>query len=169
RSTHSIFMSDYWYWRLIPCKETGSCNCFSTGNHSNEEKEEDTSHQVVVSDIMQLVRDKQEVPESTADEIMHQDIIPLYAADIQDQLKKQFAYLSGGRGGDGCPVITFPDYPAFSEIPEKEFQNVLTYLTSIPRGHCRVVNGPLNKNCDFVEDLLDNEIEDFKILMEVRK
>nr|EOA99631.1 Guanine nucleotide exchange factor DBS [Anas platyrhynchos] len=64
---------------------------------------------------------------------MHQDIIPLYAADIQDQLKKQFAYLSGGRGGDGCPVITFPDYPAFSEIPEKEFQNVLTYLTSIPR------------------------------------
>ncbi|XP_054237029.1 guanine nucleotide exchange factor DBS isoform X6 [Indicator indicator] len=67
-----------------------------------------------------------------ADEVMHQDIIPLYAADIQDQLKKQFAYLSGGRGGDGCPVITFPDYPAFSEIPEKEFQNVLTYLTSIP-------------------------------------
>ncbi|XP_077637696.1 guanine nucleotide exchange factor DBS isoform X2 [Lonchura striata] len=66
------------------------------------------------------------------DEIMHQDIIPLYAADIQDQLKKQFAYLSGGRGGNGCPVITFPDYPAFSEIPEKEFQNVLTYLTSIP-------------------------------------
>ncbi|KFO98411.1 Guanine nucleotide exchange factor DBS, partial [Calypte anna] len=40
--------------------------------------------------------------------------------------------LLGGRGGDGCPVITFPDYPAFSEIPEKEFQNVLTYLTSIP-------------------------------------
>ncbi|KAM6146764.1 guanine nucleotide exchange factor DBS isoform 2-T2 [Phoenicopterus ruber ruber] len=125
-------MSDYWYWRLIPCKETGSCNCFATANQANEEKEEDTNHQVVVSDIMQLVRDKQEVPESTADEIMHQDIIPLYAADIQDQLKKQFAYLSGGRGGDGCPVITFPDYPAFSEIPEKEFQNVLTYLTSIP-------------------------------------
>ncbi|XP_031413561.1 guanine nucleotide exchange factor DBS isoform X9 [Meleagris gallopavo] len=125
-------MSDYWYWRLVPCKETGSCNCFATANQSNEEKEEDTNHQVVVSDIMQLVQDKQEVPESTADEIMHQDIIPLYAADIHDQLKKQFAYLSGGRGGDGCPVITFPDYPAFSEIPEKEFQNVLTYLTSIP-------------------------------------
>uniref|UniRef100_A0A8C0C2U2 Uncharacterized protein n=1 Tax=Buteo japonicus TaxID=224669 RepID=A0A8C0C2U2_9AVES len=58
-------MSDYWYWRLIPCKETGSCNCFATANQSNEEKEEDTNHQVVVSDIMQLVRDKQEVPEST--------------------------------------------------------------------------------------------------------
>uniref|UniRef100_A0A7M4G1W1 MCF.2 cell line derived transforming sequence n=1 Tax=Crocodylus porosus TaxID=8502 RepID=A0A7M4G1W1_CROPO len=66
------------------------------------------------------------------DEIMHQDIIPLCAADIEDQLKKQFAYLSGGRGEDGSPVITFPDYPAFSEIPEREFQNVLTYLTSIP-------------------------------------
>uniref|UniRef100_A0A8C2TYK4 MCF.2 cell line derived transforming sequence like n=1 Tax=Coturnix japonica TaxID=93934 RepID=A0A8C2TYK4_COTJA len=65
-------------------------------------------------------------------EVMYQDIIPLYAADIHDQLEKQFAYLSGGRGENGCPVITFPDYPAFSEIPEKEFQNVLTYLTSIP-------------------------------------
>uniref|UniRef100_A0A452IKW3 Uncharacterized protein n=1 Tax=Gopherus agassizii TaxID=38772 RepID=A0A452IKW3_9SAUR len=67
-----------------------------------------------------------------SEEIMHQDIIPLCAADIEDQLKKQFAYLSGGRGEDGCPVITFPDYPAFSEIPEREFHNVLTYLTSIP-------------------------------------
>lgn len=26
---------------------------------------------------------------------MHQDITPLCAADIQDQLKKRFAYLSG--------------------------------------------------------------------------
>ncbi|XP_020146103.2 guanine nucleotide exchange factor DBS isoform X3 [Microcebus murinus] len=66
------------------------------------------------------------------DEIMHQDIVPLCAADIQDQLKKRFAYLSGGRGQDGSPVITFPDYPAFSEIPDKEFQSVMTYLTSIP-------------------------------------
>ncbi|XP_078513819.1 guanine nucleotide exchange factor DBS isoform X11 [Lissotriton helveticus] len=65
-------------------------------------------------------------------EIMQQDAFPLCAADIEDQLKKQFAYLSGGRGANGCPVITFPDYPAFSEIPEKEFQNVLTYLTSVP-------------------------------------
>ncbi|XP_062371072.1 guanine nucleotide exchange factor DBS isoform X6 [Cinclus cinclus] len=125
-------MSDYWYRTLSLCKETGSCNCFAAANQPNEEKEEDTNYQVVVSDTMQLVPDKQEVTEITVDEIMHQDIIPLYAADIQDQLKKQFAYLSGGRGGDGCPVITFPDYPAFSEIPEKEFQNVLTYLTSIP-------------------------------------
>ncbi|XP_025051892.1 guanine nucleotide exchange factor DBS isoform X2 [Alligator sinensis] len=69
---------------------------------------------------------------NSTDEIMHQDITPLCAADIEDQLKKQFAYLSGGRGEDGSPVITFPDYPAFSEIPEREFQNVLTYLTSIP-------------------------------------
>jgi len=66
------------------------------------------------------------------DEIMHRDITPLCAADIQDQLKKRFAYLSGGRGQDGSPVITFPDYPAFSDVPDKEFQNVMTYLTSIP-------------------------------------
>ncbi|XP_072870619.1 guanine nucleotide exchange factor DBS isoform X8 [Chlorocebus sabaeus] len=71
-------------------------------------------------------------PSRASDEIMHQDIVPLCAADIQDQLKKRFAYLSGGRGQDGSPVITFPDYPAFSEIPDKEFQNVMTYLTSIP-------------------------------------
>ncbi|XP_044937203.1 guanine nucleotide exchange factor DBS isoform X1 [Mustela putorius furo] len=63
---------------------------------------------------------------------MHRDISPLCAADIQDQLKKRFAYLSGGRGQDGSPVITFPDYPAFSDVPDKEFQNVMTYLTSIP-------------------------------------
>ncbi|XP_058132385.1 guanine nucleotide exchange factor DBS isoform X19 [Dasypus novemcinctus] len=68
----------------------------------------------------------------STDEIMHQDIVPLCAADIKDQLKKRFAYLSGGRGQDGCPVITFPDYPAFSDIPDKEFQNVMTYLTGIP-------------------------------------
>ncbi|KAJ7415160.1 hypothetical protein BTVI_39061 [Pitangus sulphuratus] len=85
-----------------------------------------------LSDIDRLLRWRFLQGLRAPDEIMHQDIIPLYAADIQDQLKKQFAYLSGGRGGDGCPVITFPDYPAFSEIPEKEFQNVLTYLTSIP-------------------------------------
>ncbi|XP_010223628.1 PREDICTED: guanine nucleotide exchange factor DBS isoform X2 [Tinamus guttatus] len=86
-----------------------------------------------VNQILHGRRHSRNNPRQTcSDEIMHQDIIPLYAADIEDQLKKQFAYLSGGRGGDGCPVITFPDYPAFSEIPEKEFQNVLTYLTSIP-------------------------------------
>ncbi|XP_060039714.1 guanine nucleotide exchange factor DBS isoform X2 [Erinaceus europaeus] len=66
------------------------------------------------------------------DEIMHQDVTPLCAADIQDQLKKRFAYLSGGRGQDGSPVITFPDYPAFGDVPDKEFHDVLTYLTSIP-------------------------------------
>lgn len=56
-------MSDYWYRALILCKETGSCNCFATANQPNEEKEEDTNHQVVVSDTMQLVQDKQEVTE----------------------------------------------------------------------------------------------------------
>nr|XP_021551679.1 coagulation factor VII [Neomonachus schauinslandi] len=70
--------------------------------------------------------------EPGTDEIMHRDITPLCAVDIQDQLKKRFAYLSGGRGQDGSPVITFPDYPAFSDVPDKEFQNVMTYLTSIP-------------------------------------
>ncbi|XP_074048165.1 guanine nucleotide exchange factor DBS isoform X3 [Macrotis lagotis] len=70
--------------------------------------------------------------QTCSDEIMYQDIAPLFAADIKDELKKQFAYLSGGRGHDGGPVITFPHYPGFSEIPAKEFQNVLSYLTSLP-------------------------------------
>uniref|UniRef100_A0A6I8NE12 MCF.2 cell line derived transforming sequence like n=1 Tax=Ornithorhynchus anatinus TaxID=9258 RepID=A0A6I8NE12_ORNAN len=119
-------------WRFILCKETGSNHCSPTPHHPNEDKEEETEHQIDVSDDIWLVPNTQQVTRVQADEIMHQDIIPLCAADIEDQLKKQFAYLSGGRGQDGCPVITFPDYPAFGEIPEREFQNVLTYLTSVP-------------------------------------
>uniref|UniRef100_A0A8C6XPB0 MCF.2 cell line derived transforming sequence-like 2 n=1 Tax=Naja naja TaxID=35670 RepID=A0A8C6XPB0_NAJNA len=38
----------------------------------------------------------------------------------------------GGRGKDGAPIITFPEYPGFSEIPDEDFLNVVTYLTSIP-------------------------------------
>uniref|UniRef100_A0A2K5UU54 Guanine nucleotide exchange factor DBS n=1 Tax=Macaca fascicularis TaxID=9541 RepID=A0A2K5UU54_MACFA len=116
-------------WRFILCKRPGS-NSYSSPQRPNEAKKEETDHQIDVSDVIRLVQD---TPEAMAtDEIMHQDIVPLCAADIQDQLKKRFAYLSGGRGQDGSPVITFPDYPAFSEIPDKEFQNVMTYLTSIP-------------------------------------
>uniref|UniRef100_A0A8C4Y745 Uncharacterized protein n=1 Tax=Gopherus evgoodei TaxID=1825980 RepID=A0A8C4Y745_9SAUR len=48
-------MSAYWHWRVILCKETGSCNCFVTDSQSNEGKEEDIEPQIVVSDIIQLV------------------------------------------------------------------------------------------------------------------
>uniref|UniRef100_A0A8C8DDM3 MCF.2 cell line derived transforming sequence like n=1 Tax=Oncorhynchus tshawytscha TaxID=74940 RepID=A0A8C8DDM3_ONCTS len=37
-----------------------------------------------------------------------------------------------GRGQNGSPIIVFPEFPAFGEIQEREFHNVLTYLTSIP-------------------------------------
>ncbi|XP_053567830.1 LOW QUALITY PROTEIN: probable guanine nucleotide exchange factor MCF2L2 [Bombina bombina] len=66
------------------------------------------------------------------DEIMQQDIRPLLAVDIIEQLHKQFATLSGGRGKDGAPIITFPEYPSFTEIADEDFLNVVTYLTSIP-------------------------------------
>ncbi|XP_016100795.1 guanine nucleotide exchange factor DBS isoform X4 [Sinocyclocheilus grahami] len=66
------------------------------------------------------------------DEIMQQESSPLYAADISPDLRKQFAFLSGGRGPNGSPIIIFPEYPAFGELEEQEFLNVLTYLTSIP-------------------------------------
>ncbi|XP_078245912.1 putative guanine nucleotide exchange factor MCF2L2 isoform X7 [Pogona vitticeps] len=66
------------------------------------------------------------------DEIMQQEIRPLVAVDIIEQLHRQFAILSGGRGKDGAPIITFPEYAGFSEIPDEDFLNVVTYLTSIP-------------------------------------
>uniref|UniRef100_A0A8C9UXT6 MCF.2 cell line derived transforming sequence like n=1 Tax=Scleropages formosus TaxID=113540 RepID=A0A8C9UXT6_SCLFO len=65
-------------------------------------------------------------------EIMQQESSPLRAVDIVNDLRKQFAFLSGGRGESGSPIIVFPEFPAFSEIQEEEFHNVLTYLTSIP-------------------------------------
>ncbi|XP_013368912.1 PREDICTED: probable guanine nucleotide exchange factor MCF2L2 isoform X2 [Chinchilla lanigera] len=66
------------------------------------------------------------------DEIMQQEVRPLVAADIIEQLHRQFAILSGGRGKDGAPIITFPEFVGFKRIPEEDFLNVLTYLTSIP-------------------------------------
>ncbi|KAM8873799.1 guanine nucleotide exchange factor DBS isoform 11-T11 [Spinachia spinachia] len=65
-------------------------------------------------------------------EIMQQDIRPLLAVDIIEQLHRQFASLSGGRGKDGAPIIIFPEFSNFSEVPEDDFLNVVTYLTSIP-------------------------------------
>ncbi|XP_026233136.1 guanine nucleotide exchange factor DBS isoform X1 [Anabas testudineus] len=66
------------------------------------------------------------------DEIMQLDSSPLRAVDIIPDLKKQFAFLSGGRGDNGSPIIVFPEFPAFGEITDREFHNVLTYLTSVP-------------------------------------
>uniref|UniRef100_A0A3Q2PDY0 MCF.2 cell line derived transforming sequence like n=1 Tax=Fundulus heteroclitus TaxID=8078 RepID=A0A3Q2PDY0_FUNHE len=57
---------------------------------------------------------------------------PPRAADITSDLRKQFAFLSGGRGDNGSPIIVFPEFPAFGEITDREFHNVLTYLTSVP-------------------------------------
>uniref|UniRef100_A0A8C2J1C7 Mcf.2 cell line derived transforming sequence-like a n=1 Tax=Cyprinus carpio TaxID=7962 RepID=A0A8C2J1C7_CYPCA len=67
-----------------------------------------------------------------SDEIMQQESSPLCAADISLDLRKQFAFLSGGRGQNGSPIIIFPEYPTFGELEEQEFHNVLTYLTSVP-------------------------------------
>ncbi|XP_053471022.1 guanine nucleotide exchange factor DBS isoform X2 [Ictalurus furcatus] len=68
----------------------------------------------------------------TTDEIMQQETSPLCAADISPDLRKCFAFLSGGRGENGSPIIIFPEFPTFAELQEEEFQNVLTYLTSVP-------------------------------------
>ncbi|XP_057388994.1 guanine nucleotide exchange factor DBS isoform X1 [Balaenoptera acutorostrata] len=118
-------------WRFILCKETGGDDG-PPARGPSEANEEEGDPRVDVSDVIRLVRDQPGGTPTPADEIMHHDISPLCAADIQDQLQKRFAYLSGGRGQDGSPVITFPDYPAFGDVPDKDFQNVMTYLTSIP-------------------------------------
>lgn len=70
------------------------------------------------------------------DEIMQQEIRPLVAVDIIEQLHRQFAILSGGRGKDGAPIITFPEFVGFKHIPDEDFLNVMTYLTSIPSIQC---------------------------------
>ncbi|XP_078522113.1 putative guanine nucleotide exchange factor MCF2L2 isoform X2 [Lissotriton helveticus] len=87
-------------------------------------KEEEMSHQELSQRLATVI--------THVDEIMQQEIRPLVAVDIIEQLHKQFATLSGGRGQDGAPIITFPEYPGFSEIPDEDFLNVVTYLTSIP-------------------------------------
>uniref|UniRef100_A0AAY4EMH7 Mcf.2 cell line derived transforming sequence-like a n=1 Tax=Denticeps clupeoides TaxID=299321 RepID=A0AAY4EMH7_9TELE len=63
---------------------------------------------------------------------MQQESSPLCAVDVTPGLRKQFAFLSGGRGENGNPIIIFPEFPAFGELQEQEFHNVLTYLTSVP-------------------------------------
>ncbi|XP_062934356.1 probable guanine nucleotide exchange factor MCF2L2 isoform X2 [Cynocephalus volans] len=66
------------------------------------------------------------------DEIMQQEVRPLVAVDIMEQLHRQFAILSGGRGEDGAPIITFPEFAGFQHVSDEDFLNVMTYLTSIP-------------------------------------
>ncbi|KAM9396615.1 guanine nucleotide exchange factor DBS isoform 30-T31 [Salvelinus alpinus] len=63
---------------------------------------------------------------------MQQESDRLFAADIDPDLRKRFAFLSGGRAENGSPIIVFPEFPAFGELEEEEFHNVLTYLTSVP-------------------------------------
>ncbi|XP_068137198.1 probable guanine nucleotide exchange factor MCF2L2 isoform X2 [Hyperolius riggenbachi] len=87
-------------------------------------KEEEMSHQELTQRLSTVI--------THVDEIMQQEIRPLLAVDIMEQLHRQFATLPGGRGKDGAPIITFPEYPSFTEIPDDDFLNVVTYLTSIP-------------------------------------
>ncbi|NWV45137.1 MCF2 protein, partial [Daphoenositta chrysoptera] len=61
--------------------------------------------------------------------------IPICAKDISDDLMKEFAFLSGGRGKDKAWIITLPDNAGFNEVPEENISKVLTYLTSVPSQH----------------------------------
>ncbi|OXB60226.1 hypothetical protein ASZ78_001185 [Callipepla squamata] len=60
---------------------------------------------------------------------------PICAKDISNELMKQFAFLSGGRGKDKAWIITLPDNSRFNDVPEDVVTKVLTYLTSIPSQH----------------------------------
>ncbi|NXX25955.1 MCF2 protein, partial [Nicator chloris] len=61
--------------------------------------------------------------------------IPICAKDICDDLMKEFAFLSGGRGKDKAWIITLPDNAGFNQVPEENVSKVLTYLTSVPSQH----------------------------------
>ncbi|XP_056347066.1 proto-oncogene DBL isoform X2 [Oenanthe melanoleuca] len=61
--------------------------------------------------------------------------IPMCAKDISEDLMKEFAFLSGGRGKDKAWIITLPDNAGFNEVPEEKVSKVLTYLTSVPSQH----------------------------------
>ncbi|XP_028913860.1 probable guanine nucleotide exchange factor MCF2L2 isoform X3 [Ornithorhynchus anatinus] len=87
-------------------------------------KEEEMSHQELSQRLATVI--------THVDEIMQREIRPLVAVDIIEQLHRQFAILSGGRGKDGAPIITFPEFAGFGDIPDEDFLNVVTYLTSIP-------------------------------------
>uniref|UniRef100_A0A669PZ61 MCF.2 cell line derived transforming sequence-like 2 n=1 Tax=Phasianus colchicus TaxID=9054 RepID=A0A669PZ61_PHACC len=51
--------------------------------------------------------------------------------DVKKQGKK-VVLIKYSQGKDGAPIITFPEFAGFSEIPDEDFLNVVTYLTSIP-------------------------------------
>ncbi|KYO32791.1 hypothetical protein Y1Q_0009380 [Alligator mississippiensis] len=61
--------------------------------------------------------------------------VPISAKDISDDLLKEFAFLSGGRGKDNGWIITFPENSQFNKVSEEVFTKVLTYLTSVPSQH----------------------------------
>ncbi|KAJ8274681.1 hypothetical protein COCON_G00093060 [Conger conger] len=67
------------------------------------------------------------------EEIMQQEVRPLLAINIIEQLHRRFALLPGGRGKDGAPIITLPEFSGFGEISEDDFLNVIAYLISVPR------------------------------------
>ncbi|NWT68769.1 MCF2 protein, partial [Prunella himalayana] len=60
---------------------------------------------------------------------------PMCAKDISDDLMKEFAFLSGGRGKDKAWIITLPDNAGFNALPEESVARVLTYLTAVPSQH----------------------------------
>uniref|UniRef100_A0A8C3P8I3 MCF.2 cell line derived transforming sequence n=1 Tax=Chrysemys picta bellii TaxID=8478 RepID=A0A8C3P8I3_CHRPI len=61
--------------------------------------------------------------------------VPICAKDISDDLRKKFAFLSGGRGKDNGWIITFPENSHFHEASEEVLTKVLTYLTLVPSQH----------------------------------
>ncbi|KAJ8253463.1 hypothetical protein GJAV_G00213220 [Gymnothorax javanicus] len=59
-------------------------------------------------------------------------IIGMDVYELQSTAGEQIRIQAGGRGKNGSPIIIFPEFPAFNELLDQEFHNVLTYLTSVP-------------------------------------
>lgn len=80
-----------------------------------------------------MVNQSQVTEQSCKDSENFQLAVPILWSDQREYCALLSLCFPGGRGKDGAPIITFPEYSAFSEVPDEDFLSVVTYLTSIPR------------------------------------
>ncbi|XP_013402482.1 guanine nucleotide exchange factor DBS-like [Lingula anatina] len=77
--------------------------------------------------------------------VMGETRCELTVLDVAETLQQRYAFISGGRSRDGCPIMSLPDNPHNSEVTEQQYQDVVTYLCSIPSDIRDVTPGRENK------------------------
>jgi hypothetical protein len=69
---------------------------------------------------------------TSTDYVMGESTCTLTVLDVADCLQSGYAYIAGGKGPQGHPIIMFPDHHDLGELTDEDYKNVVTYLTSIP-------------------------------------